>query len=109
MRPGTSDWNFTPSVTAAGSPPSTMAGVGLDGQIIAFAGLTVMPRALVTFCEPAVTLTVKLEVPVAVGVPEITPLAGVRVRPAGRVPLATVHGGGRGAAGARGGGRVASS
>src|SRR5215831_19154516 len=91
MKPATSDWNFTPSVTAAGSPPSTMAGVGSVGQIIVVEGLTVMPRALVTFCDPAVTLTVKPEVPVAVGVPEITPLAGVRVSPAGSVPLAIDH------------------
>ena len=33
----------------------------------------------------SVTLTVKLEVPVPVGVPEMTPV-GASVRPAGRVP-----------------------
>jgi hypothetical protein len=58
------------------------------------AELTVMLSALVTFCAPAVTWTVKLEVPVAVGVPEITP-ADVRVTPVGSVPLAIdqVYGG----------------
>ncbi len=41
------------------------------------------------------TWTVKLEVPVVVGVPEITPVPAARVSPAGNVPLATdqVYGG----------------
>jgi hypothetical protein len=34
---------------------------------------------------------VKLEVPVAVGVPEITPVVAARLRPAGRVPLLIFH------------------
>ena len=34
----------------------------------------------------SVTLTVKLEVPAAVGVPEIEPVAAVSVRPAGSEP-----------------------
>ena len=56
---------------------------------------TVMLRALVTFWAPAVTRTVKFEVPVAVGVPEMTPVLGASVSPAGSVPLATnqVYGG----------------
>jgi hypothetical protein len=36
--------------------------------------------------EESVTLTVKLDVPVVVGVPEITPVLGVSLSPAGRVP-----------------------
>ena len=37
--------------------------------------------------EPeSVTLTVKLEVPAAVGVPEIAPVAAVSIRPAGNEP-----------------------
>jgi len=37
--------------------------------------------------EPeSVTLTVKLEVPAVVGVPEITPVAAASVRPAGSEP-----------------------
>src|SRR6516162_7091563 len=91
MEPGTSDWNFTPSATGLGSPPSTMAGVGLVGQIIVVEELTVMLSALVAFCAPAVTCTVKLEVPEAVGVPEITPVPAVSVSPAGSVPLAIDH------------------
>jgi hypothetical protein len=34
----------------------------------------------------SLTATVKVNVPVAVGVPEITPLPAVSVRPAGRLP-----------------------
>jgi hypothetical protein len=34
----------------------------------------------------SVTVAVKFAVPVAVGVPEMSPVAGVRVRPAGRLP-----------------------
>jgi hypothetical protein len=37
--------------------------------------------------EPeSVTLTVKLEVPAVVGIPEIVPVDAVRVRPAGNAP-----------------------
>src|SRR5262245_5574876 len=95
MVPATSERNLTPSSTAPGSPPSMMAGVGLDGQIIAIGLLTVMPRALVMFWAPAVTMTVKEKVPDAVGVPEITPVPAVSVSPAGRAPLAIdqVYGG----------------
>ena len=39
----------------------------------------------------SVTLTVKFEVPLLVGVPEITPVDDDRVRPAGRLPEATDH------------------
>jgi hypothetical protein len=34
----------------------------------------------------SLTVTVKFDVPVAVGVPEITPVDGERVKPAGRAP-----------------------
>jgi hypothetical protein len=37
----------------------------------------------------SVTVTVKLNVPPAVGVPEITPLAPARTNPAGRLPELT--------------------
>ena len=36
----------------------------------------------------SLTAAVKLDVPVAVGVPEITPVVAARVRPAGRLPEA---------------------
>ena len=51
--------------------------------------LMVMLVAWVALCPFAsVTLTVKLNVPVAVGVPLRTPL-GLRLMPAGRLPLLT--------------------
>src|SRR5262245_64875326 len=95
MVPATSDWNLTPSSTAPGSPPSTIAGTGLDGQMVKDPAFTVMLRALVTFCAPAVTRTVKFAVPAAVGVPVIAPVLAVSVSPAGRVALASarVYGG----------------
>ena len=37
--------------------------------------------------DESVTLKVKLVLPLTVGVPEIVPLAGARLRPAGSVPL----------------------
>jgi len=39
----------------------------------------------------SVALTVKLEVPAAVGVPETAPVDAFRVRPDGRVPDETLH------------------
>ena len=51
------------------------------------AAATVILRAFVPVLFAAsVTCTVKEEVPVAVGVPEITPVDVTRVRPAGNVP-----------------------
>lgn len=39
----------------------------------------------------SVTVTVKFAVPEAVGVPEMAPVAALRVRPAGKLPVVTVH------------------
>ena len=39
----------------------------------------------------SVTVAVKVEVPLAVAVPEIVPLAGSRLNPAGNVPEVTLH------------------
>jgi hypothetical protein len=39
----------------------------------------------------SVTVAVKLDVPVTVGVPEIAPVVADRVRPAGRLPEVTDH------------------
>src|SRR5262245_59312722 len=93
MNPATSERNLTPSSTEPGSPPSTTAGTGLVGQIVAVTALIVMLRFFVAVWAPAVTWTVKLDVPAAVGVPEIKPEfgAGVRLRPAGNDPLTTDH------------------
>ena len=46
--------------------------------------------AILAGVEESVTVTVKLEVPAAVGVPEITP-APLNVRPAGSVPDVTAQ------------------
>ena len=54
---------------------------------------TVIDRALVAVpavgVVESVTLTVKLVVPGVVGVPEITPVTALRVKPAGRLPTLT--------------------
>jgi hypothetical protein len=39
----------------------------------------------------SVTVVVKVEVPVAVGVPEMVPVVAARVRPAGRLPELIDH------------------
>jgi hypothetical protein len=46
----------------------------------------VMEQALELVVEPSETCMVKLEVPWVVGVPEMTPVEGLRDRPAGRAP-----------------------
>ena len=62
--------------------------VVIVGGVPAPAGSTTMLRAAVSFPAPFVALTVKLDVPAAVGVPEITP-AALSVKPTGRVPTET--------------------
>ena len=44
-------------------------------------------RAVESVLEPSFTWTVKLKVPVAVGVPEISPVEGVSESPAGSEPM----------------------
>ena len=80
---------MTPSSTGLSAPPSTIAGTGFDGQITTVGTPTVMLSALVTLCDPAVSWTVKFDVPPVVGVPAITPLFGdgVRSSPSGSDPL----------------------
>ena len=59
------------------------------------AGFTTMLRLAVAVLavgvSESVTVTVKLTVPEAVGVPEIAPVAPLRVRPAGKLPVVTAH------------------
>src|SRR5262249_10997050 len=94
MVPATSERNLTPSSTAPRSPPSTIAGIGLDGQIMKLPWVTVMLRGLVTL-PPAeeVNWTVKFDVRAVVGVPEMTatPAPDERSSPSGNVPLAIDH------------------
>jgi hypothetical protein len=59
--------------------------------VIARAGAaTTSERVTDLFCaglDTSTTLKVRLEVPLAVGVPEIRPVLAAKARPAGRVPL----------------------
>lgn len=56
-----------------------------------FAATTINKGAdlLCTGLPASLTVTIKLEVPLAVGVPEITPVEAANVRPAGRLPEVT--------------------
>ncbi len=70
------------------SVPDTRVAFSVSVGVAAFA--TTMERATDLVCAglPAsVTVAVKLKVPVAVGVPEMTPVAGARLSPAGRLPV----------------------
>ena len=53
--------------------------------------LTVMDSALVSSPVAFAALTVKLNVPSVVGVPEITPVLVSRESPVGKVPLSMLH------------------
>src|SRR5215475_10570516 len=50
-----------------------------------------MEKVLGAVSAPAVTRTVTLDTPIAVGVPEITPVLAASVSPAGNAPLAIDH------------------
>jgi len=61
--------------------------VGKEFVVTTKAAATVTLRVFVEVAElESVTRTVKLLVPVLVGVPEITPVLAASVSPAGRVP-----------------------
>ena len=55
--------------------------------IIWFAAFIVIDKAVESVLEPSFTWTVKLKVPVVVGVPEISPVEGVSESPAGSEPM----------------------
>jgi len=63
----------------------TVSGAG-GGAAMAIESLT---ERLCGGLPPSLTVTVKLLVPLAVGVPEIRPVAEARLSPAGRLPLLT--------------------
>ena len=50
-----------------------------------------IPNCFVVFPETLVILTVKLNVPAVVGVPEIMPVDVFKLRPGGRLPLEIAH------------------
>ena len=56
-------------------------------MVIVGTAVTTMLRAFVPLPVTFVALTVKLNVPIAVGVPEITPVVSFKLRPAGSVRL----------------------
>ena len=59
-------------------------------MIVGGAVMTIL-RLLVPFPAALVALTVKLNVPAVVGVPEIIPVVSFRLRPAGSVRLEIDH------------------
>jgi len=60
---------------------------GRDGVVIEGISVTTILRLRVAFPETFDALTVKLNVPVAVGIPVIAPLVSFKLRPVGNVPL----------------------
>jgi hypothetical protein len=59
--------------------------------VITGSTLTAILKAFVVFPATFVALTVKLDVTIVVGVPEINPVFIFKLNPAGRVPLATAQ------------------
>jgi hypothetical protein len=67
----------------------------LDVEMVSGAGAAITIESLSVVVSAglpeSVTFTVKLLVPVALGVPEIRPVAEVSVKPAGRLPVVMDH------------------
>lgn len=66
----------------------------LDVVTASVLGATTMEVAADFVCAGlalSLNVTVKLDVPLAVGVPEITPVVGASVNPAGRLPALIDH------------------
>ena len=61
---------------------------GKDTVVIVGGAAMTTLRAFVTFPAEFVALTEKLNVPIVVGVPEITPVFAFKLSPAGSVPVA---------------------
>jgi hypothetical protein len=59
--------------------------------IITGASPVVMENCLVSFPTELAALTVKVDVPFTIGVPEITPVVGARLNPTGNAPLSRLH------------------
>ena len=60
---------------------------GRDGVVIIGISATTILRFIVAFPTEFVALAVKLNVPVAVGMPVIAPVVAFRIRPVGSAPL----------------------
>jgi hypothetical protein len=59
---------------------------GREAVVIVGGAAIIILRVFVLFPEAFVALTVNLDVPIAVGVPDITPVVSFKLRPAGSVP-----------------------
>ncbi|GAO03347.1 hypothetical protein PSR1_02231 [Anaeromyxobacter sp. PSR-1] len=92
--PATSDRNFTPSSIDESAPRSAVAGAAPAGQMLTppagGAATAMLSAAPAVAMAASVTVAVKANVPLAVGVPEIAPLAA-RASPGGSAPAVTVH------------------
>ena len=64
---------------------------GKEAVVTVGAAVTTMLRSFVPFPAEFVTLTVKLNVPIAVGVPVIAPVVSFIFKPVGSVPLEIAH------------------
>ena len=64
---------------------------GSDGALIAGTAVITMLKDFVLFPTALVALTEKVNVPAAVGVPEITPVFSFKLSPAGSVRLEIVQ------------------
>ena len=96
MVPATSDRNFTPSSTELSAPPSARPGTAVLGQMVTVVGAAAITMlsarsAVAAGLAASETRTVKAAVTAVVGVPAIAPVAGFKVNPAGREPLAMVQ------------------
>jgi len=61
---------------------------GKDAVVIVGGAVMTMLRLLVVFPAEFVAITVKLNVPIAVGTPVIAPVVSFKIRPAGSAPFA---------------------
>ena len=80
--------------TASNGPPMLPFGSEFAMARIGVTAATKMLSEVVTECggvAESATLTVKFEVPAAVGVPLIIPVAGFRESPVGRVPAVALQ------------------
>src|ERR1700730_880528 len=82
MLPELEEVNLTPSSTEFASFTFTIAGTSLAKNRLELAALMVKVNVAVPVPVPLVALNVTLDVPVAVGVPEMTPVAVLTESPA---------------------------
>jgi len=81
------DWLYATSCAPLGRVEVVMTGVGTLEYMLP----TRIENSFVATDSPDCTLMVKLNMPTTVGVPEITPVAELSVKPMGKVPPSTLH------------------